>query len=207
MEAEIPNLPMTFDSPLQNGQRIQYQDRAFAQFYMYPEHRKAASQLAGRPIYESVPYIRIMQPGEKDTRERRVREDDKRRFPRQWAAFEAQQNQRVDGTPTSVLFPHNPGAVKTLEFMNITTIEQLAALQATQLQNIGLGAHEWQGMAKNYLASAEKGKGFHEMQSELDATRAENKRLADIVTRLEARVNELDDDKPGRGRRGAQKET
>ena len=65
MEAEIPNLPMTFDGSVQNGQRVHYQDRAFAKFYMYPEQRKRASQEAGRPIFESVAYVQIMQPGEK----------------------------------------------------------------------------------------------------------------------------------------------
>lgn len=209
MESEIPNLPMTFDGgPVQNGQRVQFADRAIATFYMYPEIRRKASQEAGRPIYESVPYIKILQPGEKDTRERRVRDEDKFRFPRQWEAFQQQQAQKVDGTPLSVLLPNNPGAIKTLEFMHVTTIEQLADLKDTQLQNIGLGAREWNQMARRYLDTAEKGKNFHEMQSELDAARAENSRLADLVSRLEARVNALDenDDKPKRGRRSASSE-
>ena len=200
MEAEIPNLPMTFDKSFQNGQRVQYQDRAMARFYMYPEQRKHASQEAGRPIFESVPYISIIQPGEKDTRDRRVRPEDKQRFHQQWLAFEAKQMQKVDGTPLSVLFPHNPGAVKTLEFMHVVTIEQLAALNTTQLQNLGLGAAQWQSMAQSYLATADKGKGFHELQSKLDAKDSEIAKLADIVSKLEQRVAELDSDKPKRGR-------
>lgn len=209
MEAEIPNLPMTFDGGMQNGQRVQFQDRAFARFHMHPVQRKKASQDAGRPIFESVPHITIMQPGEKDTRVRPVREEDKFRFPRQWAAFEAQQKQVVDGTPLSVLFPHNPGAVKTLEVMNITTIEQLAELQDTQIQNIGLGGRQWNEMARNYLEAAEKGKGFHKMQSDQEALKAENERLADLVDKLTAQVNALndDDEQPRRGRRSAKKET
>jgi hypothetical protein len=207
MEAEIPNLPMTFDKSFQNGQRVQFQDRAMARFYMFPEQRKAASQEAGRPIYESVPYISIIQPGEKDTRDRRVRPDDKQRFPQQWAAFEAKQQQKIDGTPLSVLFPHNPGAVKTLEFLHVVTIEQLAALGTGQLQNLGLGASQWQVMAQGYLDSAEKGKDYHEFQSKLDAKDNEIAKLSDLVSKLEQRVNELDSDKPKRGRRGAQEET
>lgn len=209
MEAEIPNLPMTFDGGMQNGQRVQFQDRAFAQFFMHPELRKKESQDKGRPVYESVPYIKIMQPGEKDTRVRRVCNEDKYRFARQWQAFESQQKQEVDGTPLSILFPHNPGAVKTLDTMNITTIEQLANLQHTQVQNIGLGGLEWNQMAKRYLEQSEKGKGFHTMQTELDGLKAENSRLADLVEKLTARVNASDDDdeQPRRGRRTAKKET
>lgn len=200
MEMDIPTLPMTFDRAPVNGQRVQYQDRAMAIFYMYPEERKHASQEAGRPIFESVPYVSIIQPGEKDTRDRRVREEDKQRFPQQWSAFQAKQQQKVDGTPLSVLFPHNPGAVKTLEFLNIQTIEQLRDIGTTQVQNLGLGGTQWQQMAQNYLAAADKGKGFHELQAKLDAKDSEIARLSDILSKLEHRVSELDSEKPKRGR-------
>lgn len=202
----IPDLPMTFDRGLANGQRVEYKDRALGMFYMHPEIQGRESQDAGRPIYKSVPYVKIIQPGERDTVDRPVRPEDKRRFAPMWEQFENKQNQKIDGTPLSVLFPHNPGVVKNLDFLSITTVEQLAALQATQLQNIGLGAHEWHAMAVNFLGAADKSKGFQAMQSQLDHKDAEIARMTDLLSQMNARLSELenDSDTPRRGRKKEQ---
>lgn len=207
MEDVIPNLPMTFDRPVQNGQMMEFQDRALARFEMMPEIQKHASQEAGRPIYTEVPYVRIVQPGERDELVRRATDRDKMRFARAWTAFERnQQGQTMEGTPLSVLFPHNPGVVKTLDFLNVRTVEQLASLGDTQLQNIGLGAREWQDAAKRFLASAERGQGFQEIEAQIDAKDNQIAKLTDVVSKLEAQVAEMQNGKSGRSR-GKNQET
>lgn len=201
---QIPDLPMTFDRGLQNGQRVEYKDRALGMFYMHPEIQGRASQEAGRPIYESVAYIKIIQPGERDTVDRPVKPEDKRRFAAQWEQFQAKQEQKVNGTPLSVLFPHHPGVVKSLDFLSITTVEQLAVLSDTQLQNIGHGAMQWHQMAKQFLESADKSKGFQAMQSLIEQKDAEIARLTEMAGSMNARLTELenrDEDSPRRGRK------
>lgn len=198
--SDIPHLPMTFDGALQNAQRVNYKDRAMGMFYMHAELQGLASQEAGHPVYKDVAYVKIMQPGEKDTVERPARREDHFRFPQQWGAFQAKQEQRAEGTPLSVLFPHRPAVVKTLDHMGVTTIEQLAGLQGTQLQGIGLGASEWQAMAKNFTDSAEKSKPFHKMQGELDKKELELAAQRDLIEKMEARLADLESDKPRRGR-------
>ncbi len=197
----IPDLAMTFDGSAANAQRVMYKDRALGQFYMKAELQGYESQQAGRPIYKSVPFVRIIQPGEKDTVERPVRNEDKVRFPQAWAQFEAQGQQRIEGTPLSTLFPHNPGVVKTLDSLAITTVEQLAALNDSQLQNIGLGAREWQQMAQNFMSSAEKGKGFQAMQSQLDTLTAQVAKLVSINEALQSENDALKSEKSPRGKR------
>src|SRR6266481_6333615 len=56
---------------------------------------------AGRPIFDEVEHIRIIAPGGKDNiNDRPVTLADKRRFPRQYAAFKAGQSQiAASGTP------------------------------------------------------------------------------------------------------------
>lgn len=194
----IPNLPMTFDGQVANAQRMNYQDRAIGMFFLHPEINTVESRKVGRPVYDDVAFVKIIQPGEKDTVERPAKPEDKHRFERAWRAFEAKQIHKVDGTTITALFPHNPGVVKTLDALSITTVEQLAALNDTQLQNIGLGAREWHAMASRFIGATEKGKGFHELQARIDSQDAENKRLADIIAKLEEKMADTED-KPRRG--------
>ncbi len=58
------------------------------------------------------------------------------------------------GTPLSVLFPRSPEIGKNLQFDKIETIEQLAGLTDTQIQNIGIGGRQFTDRAKAFLASS-----------------------------------------------------
>lgn len=208
MEADIPTLPMTYDGQMQNAQMVNYQDTAIGRFFIDKRPNGHKSQEEGRPIYEDYIAVSIRQPGERDERIRPANAMDKVRFAQAWAAFEARRQNQHTGTPLEVLFPHKPSIVKMMDHANIFTVEQLAGLNDTQIQNIGLGGREWHEMAKTFLTTAERGKGYHDLQSQLDAKTQENTKLANLVERLEARVSELENnDKPKRGRgRSAQNE-
>lgn len=203
---DIPSLPATFDGHWQNGQLVQFQDSAIGRFFMDKKPNGHKSQAEGRPIYEDYVAVSIRQPGERDERIRPATATDKMRFPQAWAAFESKQQQSNIGTPLDVLFPHKPSVVKMLEFSNVFTVEHLAGLNDTQIQNIGLGGRDWHEMAKRFIATADRGKDFHDLQAQLEAQKQENTKLADLIGKLEARVAELDSDKPKRGRRAANNE-
>lgn len=94
---------------------------------------------------------KIMNPGEPlNVWDQPVRHSDKRRFPQQWAAFEAGFKQRIDGTPLRELFPGNVGAVRGLEAVNVFTVEHLANLSDTATQELQFG-HDLRVKAQHFM--------------------------------------------------------
>lgn len=188
--SDIPVLPTTFDSdpfaaPLQNGQRVQFQDRVIGRFYMHPVQLGARSRAEGRPIFENRIFIEIRHPGERDVLVREATDEDKMRFNRQWNAFQTGTAAESSGTSLSLLFPANPAVIATLQLMNVWTIEQLAGLNGTQLQNVGMGGVRWQQLANDYLETAKKGADFTRIQGELEKRDVEILRLKELVEKLE----------------------
>lgn len=135
-------------------------------FYQGTQINGHQSRQQGIPIYEPVDMIKVYHPGEPlNVPERPVIENDKRRFRPQWEAYKEGKSQNENGTPLSVLFPHNPEIVKTLEAAHITTVQRLAHLSDTATQNMMFGMN-LRDKAKDYLAVAEKGVQYHQFEQE-----------------------------------------
>ncbi len=148
------------------------------------------SNQSGVPTYEDHTYVKIQHPGETlNIVERPVREDDKRRWPRQWQQFEAGSNQIPDGIPISLLFPSKPHIAMTLKGYNIHTVEQLANLSAQGIGTVGMGCTEWVNGAKRYLEHAEKGVSHHKFETEMAALKSQNATLTRQVNDLMAIVH------------------
>ncbi len=153
----------------------------------------------GRPMFKEETYFFIQEPGERDFNDDPLRSKPwaPARFPRQWAQFQKQQEQVPEGTPIDFLFPQHPYIGENLRAMSIHTIEQMAGMQDTGLQNIGIGAFQWRDKAKNYLAMANKGVGAHKLQAELDARdntistmQSQMDEMRTIIDRLRAQVEQ-----------------
>lgn len=185
------------DSFLANGtERIGFGDNSgaakpFVNFYPKTVPMPAASLAAGRPIFKSVVFMRLQHPGERDNIDRPATRDDALRFPVQYRQYCEGRQGVPDGIPLDVLFPNHQDVREGLNFHKVYTVEQLAVLTDTQLQNIGFGGYEWQQKAKRYLAALDEGKGFaqHEetirkLQVEMDRTSQTNGDLARQVQRL-----------------------
>ena len=202
---DIPSLPQTFDP---NGGLVQYGSDAklWVQFQNLPIQNNAKSKDSGRPVFDTIPHVRIRQPGERDETVRPVIEGDKVRFERQWRLFQNAQEQIPEGTPISILFPSAPGAVETLKYMAVHTVEQLADITDTAKQNIGLGASQWQQMAKAYLEQSSKGKEFHAIMSRIEKleeeSAAKDARIASLSAELTAIQEDDDNDLEPVRRRG-----
>jgi hypothetical protein len=173
----------------------------FVVFYAKALPQGLASLEAGRPIHKSVLFIKIQHPGERDNVDRIAEAGDALKYRAQYMAY--CQDRKADGiigTPLSTIFPAHPDIVETLRFHKVYTVEQLAELPDTAMQNIGMGGQEYRDKAKRYLGAAASGKGFayleaqveklQKAQERIDADRAllqnENQRLRSQLEALQA---------------------
>jgi hypothetical protein len=162
------------------GQNLQ--DRTFATFYMKPVQDKKASLEAGRPIFVDKPYVRVMVPGDKDNIvDRPIRDGDKQRWPRQWAAFQAQAEQPTEGTPLSEWAGIARSQVEELAHFGIKTVEALAEVPDSQAQKF-MGINKLKARAKDYVAEAAK-------QAPFEQLREENDLLKNRIAALEAQLS------------------
>jgi len=166
-------------------------DKLITWFFDKPLLNGLKSKEAGRPIYDNVPHVHIQQPGERDFLEIPATQEHVERFPRKWAAFQTKQEQTVEGTLLAVIFPTNPAVVENLRHVNITTVEQLASLNDTQIQNIGLGGREFVNLAKSFMEHSAKGKDFGALADKIG--QLERQRVAD-QQRIQALEAALEDD-------------
>lgn len=185
-----PAMGMGQNGMVQFGQRM----NALVAFYSRAEHSPTKSEEAGRPVYDAVDFIKVMFAGERDTVERAVKEEDKYRWPQEWARYKANQEQVAEGTPIEHLFPQNPEIVATLRHLNFQTVELLAGATDAGLQGIGMGGRTWHEKAKKFLETANKAVGYHKLQNELQARDAQIENQKDVIARLEERLRKVEAD-------------
>ena len=125
-----------------NSQRNHGDETLLVKFFTHPKQNQIKTKEAGRPIFEDIPYIQIMQPGNKDSvKIAPATQRDKERFPEHYRRFMAREEQEVlEGTPLREWAGVTASQCKEFEFLNILTVEQLAAVSDSNGQGImGLG--------------------------------------------------------------------
>jgi hypothetical protein len=193
MSEAIQHSPSAFQP---NGMADYSKDvKVWAEFFVQPVHMPFKSQQEGAPIYENRDFIRIQQRGERDQIVREVKQEDKARFAQQWAAYQQKASQQASGTPLSVLFPDNPSAVKSLEALQILTVQHLAEASEVAIGRMGLGGRDNVQRAQRYLEAARTGAPNHrleaqvaELSARLATLEAANKRLSSENSRLESEL-------------------
>ena len=165
--------------------------RPIVNFEAKPVQQSAMSLAAGKPIFRTIVFMRLQHPGERDFILRPATREDVNRFAPEYRNYCANREQRPEGAPLEVLFPHLSDVVTTLHFHRVYTVEMLAALTDTQLQNLGMGGYEWQAKARRWLDGMAKGAGFAEIEERQRKVSVENQRLSDQNTQLVAQVQAL----------------
>lgn len=135
---------------------------AIPQFFTEAVKLEWKSRQEGRPIFEDREFVRIIIPGDRRSMAvEPVGEAHKARWPREYEAFRAGREAPVEGTPLSEwpVSLMSPARVQELAWFNLRTVEQLAAVNDAQLQNLGLGSRELRERARTWLEVAEKGAG------------------------------------------------
>ena len=174
-----------------------------AEFYMHPEEDTKQSAELGRPFFVDKPYIRIVQPGNKNSEIRRPIRlgaspmHDNNRFAHQYSLFKQGVTQVNVGMPLTE-WPVITGAqVKNLHFANVFTVEQLADMPDSNCQSF-LGAITLKNKAKAWLSAAEGNSVNAQTQAALDASRAEVAALQEAVKEQGEIIRGIERDSKGR---------
>ena len=190
-EADMGVTQMAMDSS--SNARFQGDEFLLVKFFTHPKLNKAKSAEAGRPIYEEMPYIQIMTPGNKDSIiQRPATAMDKNRFAEHFRKFQARESQdAVDGTLLEEWPGITRGQCEELKFFNVRTVEQLVGLADANSQNI-MGIQALKQRATAYLEEAD---GNAAKQALADQ-RALNEQLVARLDEMQSRLDEADSELP-----------
>jgi hypothetical protein len=151
--------------------------------------------------YKEKPFVRIIVPGDKTSVvDQPVREDHKRRFPRQWLHFQMQNNNAdVIGVPLKDWVRDDPEnfsdmQMAELQIFKFQTVEQVATASDGQLQRIGMGAVGLREHARRYLSV----KNQSSSQTEIEHTKRE---LAEVKEQMATLMAQMSEKKVGRPRK------
>ena len=151
--------------------------------------------------YKEKPFVRIIVPGDKTSVvDQPVREDHKRRFPRQWLHFQMQNNNaEVIGVPLIQWVKDDPEnfndmQMAELQIFKFQTVEQVATASDGQLQRIGMGAVGLREHARRYLSV----KNQSSSQTEIEQMK---EKYADMQQQMAALTAQLSEKKVGRPRK------
>ena len=159
-------------------------DNCRPMFRWEAKQNSAKSKVEGRPIFDQVPFVTIMSPGDnKNVIDAKVNDDHKSRWPRQWEAFQKGSEQPLNGSPINEWPALNMAQVAELKALNIFSIEQLANLDDRGTQEM-TGLVTLKQQAQAHLAVGKDDGVIYEaldkvdkLTEEIAAMRAENKEL------------------------------
>ena len=166
-----------------NSQRSHGDETLLVKFFLHPKQNQIKTKEAGRPIFEDIPYIQIMQPGNKDSvKVAPATARDKQRFPEHYRKFVAREDQEaLEGTPLREWAGVTASQCKEFEFLNILTVEQLSAVSDSNGQGI-MGLGFLKEKAAKFIENAKLG-ATAEALAEM---KAENASLLERLEALEA---------------------
>jgi hypothetical protein len=171
---------------------MQSESNLFVTFYIEAVEIKAESEKQGRPVYRDVPFVKICVPGDvNNIIERKATDDDKQKFPKAWARFEASEAEGHEGTPLEQWPQMSRSMVKECKYFEIHTVEQLANLSDINVSRMGMGYMDLRNKAKAFLVAAAGTAGE-------TAQAAENQRLKDMIADLQRQMNDVSKPKVGR---------
>ena len=170
--------------------RFKGDENLLVKFFKNPRFNQAKSQEAGRPIYDEVDFIQIMQPGNKDSIIiQPATQMDKQRFSAHWARYEARTSQDVyEGTPLTEWPGVTRSMAEELKFFNVHTVEQLASVSDSNGIKI-MGINLLKDKAKAFLEVSKENAGAET----LVAANAKIGELTDLVAEMGARLAALEE--------------
>lgn len=165
------------------------EQRAYARFYKRAVEDKAKTREAGRPICVVKDFIEIQTPGDKtNIVDRPVRDEDKQRFARQFAAYQVDKSQdEASGTLLSSWGGISDDRVEMFRFYKVMTVEQLAGM--ADFANFDAQARKDADRAKAFIEAAKGSAPLLQLQS---AMAEKDKELAALREALRQQGDRLD---------------
>ncbi len=160
-------------------------------FYLKSVNDKAASAEEGRPIFKETEYIDIKVPGQRDGIARPATARDVSRFPEHYQAFKNRIEMPVEGTPLSEWAAVSRSLADQLAFQNIKTVEQLAALNDSNMTFMP-GLQNFKQKAKDWLESTKDGAILSQLRDELTERDTQIKTQEKLIEKLTKRLDKLE---------------
>jgi len=124
-------------------------------------------------------YIEIIFPADTRSITRRpVKEQDKGRFSKHWEAYQKGETYKQEGFPLEQWQAMDEGMVREYNHHRIYTVEQLANLNETSLENLGLGARTLHTKAKAFVKANSNSKIAEKLAAQNEELK---KQLADLT--------------------------
>lgn len=183
---EIPGIaPGQTSAFLYDGQ-LTRGPRQLVMFRWEAEYDRLASASEGRPVYHKKEFVTIQNPGELlQVIDRPATDQDRARWPHQYAAFQRNTAYVPDGTPVELLFATQPNVSAILKSHGIHVVEDLVRVSANAIDTLGMGSQDWVNRGKAYLEMAKQGADFHQIKQmeekhsrEVDSL---NNKIADLT--------------------------
>jgi hypothetical protein len=187
-------------------------DGSILRFFYDSERNEQATIAEGRPIYDTVLFVDVITPGQKTSTPRfeveRTWSDQSKRalgistparrgykyalYEEQIDKFKKQESVgELGGTPLKMWPRIDRGLAATLMAANVFTVEQLANLSDTNLDIVGMGAHELRAQAKAYLDDAAGTADMSVIISRVENLEVELKRATDALALANSQNAEL----------------
>ena len=118
-------------------------------------------------------------------------QSDIRKYSEAWNAFARNASEDDLGTPLMLLFKNDPSRVEHYKAYHITTVERLAGMNPSDLENMGMGARGDSERARSYLARAQGNADKTAATYQIDMVRRENESLRSQVQDLSSKLSQL----------------
>jgi hypothetical protein len=176
-------------------------EKLAVQFNLHPLQSAEKSAAEGRPIFDDVEYVKIMTPGDRnDIIHRPATEADKRRFPKQYAAFKSgHTDHSASGTPLKAWPAVTASQVEELKYFHVHTVEQLANLSDTNAKSIG-PIIALRQQARDYIEKAKGNAVEVKLRKELDESHSQVAALQKQMAAMNDKLEQLS--RSGAGSRG-----
>lgn len=177
------------------GRQSSGNEKLFVTFEMHPVRDEVKTAEAGHPVFEDVPFIRKVVPGDKNNIILRPANDyDKREFQKQWAAFRDGQSAQLTGLPLKEWPAITRSEVENLAYFKVFTVEHLAELSDGAILQIGPVRHLVE-KAKAFLAAAKEAapaarlaEALKAKDNEIEVLRRQLKEQGDTIAELKKGV-------------------
>lgn len=130
----------------------------YPRFFLETVKDERASVEANRPIFFDVEMVEIIIPSIAQYNKpiRRVRDEDKERWPKEYEAFKKGQEMPLDGTPLEEWNVLTKSALYELKSFGFRTIEDVSEMTEHAVQRLGMAGRPLKLKAVAYLSEADR---------------------------------------------------